>query len=63
MSAKFWGFIGILLALWVGYDLYAGYTFLHRVVLREEEAALYWGTVGVWVALALWCLAGFFSRE
>lgn len=63
MPAKIWGIIGILLALWVAYDLYAGYTLLHRMVLREEEAALYWGTVGVWAALALWCLAGFFSRE
>lgn len=58
--ASFWKVIGVLLLIWVVYDLYAGYTILHEVIYIDESPALYWGGLTFWFVLAVSC---FFSWE
>lgn len=53
-----WYIIGIALLCWVGYDILAGYTYLHRVILRDEEPVFFWSMMLVWVALAISCFWG-----
>ncbi len=56
----FWKVIGVLLLVWVVYDLYAGYTILHEVIYMEESPTLYWAGIVVWLTLAISC---FFSWD
>jgi len=60
-SFSIWTLVGIALLIWVGWDLFAGYTYLHRVVVRTEEPGLYWVTMAVWTIIAVWCLGLFYQ--
>jgi len=55
---SFWKVVGVLLLIWVAYDLYAGFTLLYDVIYREQQPAVYWTGIGLWTLLALSC---FFS--
>ncbi len=50
-----WTYVGIALLVWVGYDLYAGYTLLWDVIYRDQDPASYWIVLGIWFALAVSC--------
>ena len=50
-----WQWVGLLLGLWAGYDLLAGYTYTYRKILRSQEPLLYWCVLGLWIVLALSC--------
>lgn len=54
--AELWILIGGALALWAAWDIWAGYTYLHRPIFRSDEPLAYWAIIGVWVSLAAWCL-------
>lgn len=54
-----WPFVGVLLLLWVAYDLFIGWTYLHRTVIRKKEPLMYWLTLALWTGLALSCFWGF----
>ena len=56
----FWPVVGVLLLLWVGWDLYAGYTLLHEVVYKAQQPELYWTGIVVWSGAAISC---FYSWE
>lgn len=60
---NFWKVIGVLLLIWVVYDLYAGYTILHEVIYREESPTLYWGGLGLWLVLAISCFYSWESED
>ena len=49
--------LGILLLIWVAYDLVAGKVWLHRAFERSVEPTRYWLTTGLWFLLALSCFA------
>lgn len=48
-------FLGIALLLWVAWDLFAGSSWLHRRFERVSEPGAYWGTLGLWTAVAISC--------
>ncbi|MCG8369260.1 MAG: hypothetical protein MJA32_01970 [Proteobacteria bacterium] len=54
----FWKVVGVLLLVWVAWDLYAGYTLLNKVVYRAQEPTLYWTAVAIRFGLGVSC---FFS--
>lgn len=56
----FWYIVGVALLLWVGWDLYAGYTVLHEVFYRDEDPVWYWGLISLWTVLGISC---FFSSD
>lgn len=47
--------IGILLLLWVLWDLFSGSVWLHREFKRAEEPFAYWSTLLLWLAVAVSC--------
>jgi hypothetical protein len=53
-----WTYVGIALFIWVGWDLYAGYTLAWDVIYRDKDPMTYWVTVTIWAGLAISC---FFS--
>lgn len=55
---NFWSYVGIALIAWVGWDLYAGYTLLHKTVYLAEQPGLYWAGIVTWSLLALSCFTG-----
>jgi hypothetical protein len=58
MFYNIWTYVGIALLAWVGYDLYAGYTFTWEIVNKEESPLTYWSVISVWTILSVSC---FFS--
>ena len=52
MSIGIWQIVGIALVVWVLYDLFAGYTYSYRLVMREAEPWHFWITVLLWSAIA-----------
>ena len=50
-----WSFIGVGLLVWVGYDLYAGYTLLWDTIYRDQDPVGYWLILGLWFLLAISC--------
>lgn len=48
--------LGILLLLWVAYDLVTGRVWLHRAYDRATEPAGYWATMFLWLLVALSCI-------
>ena len=53
MSTTF--IIGIVLLLWVAWDLFTGKVWLHREFTRTDEPMAYWGTLSMWLLVALSC--------
>ena len=47
--------LGIVLLLWVTYDLFSGKSWLHREFHRSEEPFAYWSTLLLWLLVALSC--------
>lgn len=47
--------IGVVLLLWVAWDLFSGKVWLHREIDRSEEPLAYWSTLLVWLAVAVSC--------
>lgn len=47
--------LGILLLIWVIYDLMTGTVWLHRAYRRTEELAGYWAGMGLWFVVAVSC--------
>ncbi|MET1412717.1 hypothetical protein ABVF61_10645 [Roseibium sp. HPY-6] len=45
--------LGIMLLVWVAYDLYAGEVWLHRSFKRKTEPVGYWLTISGWFLVAL----------
>ena len=58
-----WSYVGVALLAWVGWDLFAGYTFLHETIYRSDQPSFYWVGVGTWSLLALSCFTGSGSSE
>ena len=56
MSPLFWQVIGVALVMWVIYDLFAGYIWLHRKVMRASEPLFYWSGIALWSLIALYTL-------
>lgn len=50
-----WMIIGALLAVWVLWDLYAGYTMLWGVIYRAENPGQYWLVLLFWASIAVSC--------
>lgn len=48
--------LGVVLLLWVSYDLFTGRVWLHRAYDRATEPEGYWATMGLWLLAALSCL-------
>ncbi len=55
---SFWQWIGILLSLWVLWDLFTGHVYSYRSIYRSEEPGYYWIMMLIWAAIAAWCLFG-----
>lgn len=47
--------LGILLLMWVAYDLVSGSVWLHRQYQRQHEPVGYWCAWLLWLAVALSC--------
>ncbi len=47
--------IGILLLLWVIWDLFSGSVWLHREFYRAQEPVAYWSTLLLWLTVAASC--------
>lgn len=47
--------LGIILLIWVIYDLFSGQVWLHRVFYRSQEPFAYWSTLLLWLIVALSC--------
>ncbi|GGK72405.1 hypothetical protein [Amphritea balenae] len=47
--------LGIALLLWVAYDLFSGSVWLHREFKRAQEPGAYWGTMLLWLLVAISC--------
>ena len=47
--------IGIILLLWVAWDLFSGKAWLHREFIRANEPGAYWSTMLLWLLVALSC--------
>lgn len=48
----FWQYVGLALAAWILFDLFAGFAYLHRKVKRSEEPGLYWFAMLLWTSVA-----------
>jgi len=55
-----WLIIGILLLIWVVYDLISGTVWSYRKIYRREEPGLYWLFTAIWFVLALSCITPYF---
>ena len=58
MLSNIWTYVGIGLLIWVGWDLYAGYTLAWDVIYRDDNPIAYWAIISVWAAIGVSC---FFS--
>jgi hypothetical protein len=47
--------LGVILLLWVTYDLFRGGVWLHREFHRAQEPLAYWSTLLLWLLVALSC--------
>ncbi|MCV0424893.1 MAG: hypothetical protein K5905_05450 [Roseibium sp.] len=47
--------LGILLLIWVIYDLMTGKVWLHRAFRRTEEPKGYWVVMTLWFVVAVSC--------
>ncbi len=47
--------LGVILLLWVTYDLFRGGVWLHREFFRAQEPLAYWSTLLLWLLVALSC--------
>jgi hypothetical protein len=47
--------LGVILLLWVTYDLFRGGVWLHRKFFRAQEPLAYWSTLLLWLLVALSC--------
>lgn len=55
----FWTIIGVLILLWVGYDVYTGTVWVHRELSRASEPILYWFWITVYSFLGLSCFISY----
>jgi len=53
MDYAFW--LGVILLVWVFFDLVSGSVWAHRKFERKTEPAGYWVTVLVWFLIAVSC--------
>lgn len=51
-----WLIVGVLLIVWVLYDLFSGTVWSYRKIYRKYEPGLYWLFILIWTALAMACL-------
>ena len=47
--------VGSLLLLWLVFDLFSGKVYLWRSYERSQEPGAYWGTILLWLVIALSC--------
>ncbi|MCL6414360.1 hypothetical protein MIB92_01735 [Aestuariirhabdus sp. Z084] len=47
--------LGVILLLWVTYDLFSGSAWLHRKFYRAQEPLAYWSTMLLWLLVAASC--------
>ena len=52
-----WAF-GIFFLIWAAIDIRTKQTYIFGPIRRDDHAVLYWATVGLWVALALYYFGG-----
>ena len=57
MSRTIWRVVGVLLLVWVAWDLYAGYTLAWNIIYRDTNPTAYWGVVVLWAALGVSCFS------
>jgi len=55
-----WFTIGVVLLLWVIYDLVMGSVWSYRRINRSEEPLMYWAFICVWTGIAISCLTPYF---
>lgn len=48
-----WLYIGIILFVWIFYDLFTGVVWSYREIKRSEEPGQYWLWMAVWTVIAL----------
>ena len=48
--------LGVMLLLWVAWDLYSGTVWAHREISRRSEPLAYWSMTAVWTAVAVSCI-------
>lgn len=53
-----WQYVGLVLALWVLYDLLRGHVYFPGKVSRAENPGTYWIGVIVYAVLAAFCFLG-----
>lgn len=57
----FWLIIGIVLFLWVVYDLISGKVWsFTRIIYRSDEPGSYWFVLLIYFALAIMCITPYF---
>lgn len=47
--------LGIVLLIWLAWDLFSGSVWLHREIYREEEPFSYWSVMIIWLVVAVSC--------
>lgn len=55
---SFWFIIGIIIIVWVVYDIMSGTVWIHRPVSYATEPFLFWFCITVYLALGISCLFG-----
>lgn len=48
-------FLGIILLIWVAFDLLTGTVWLHREFTRQQQPVAYWSTLSLWTIVAVSC--------
>ena len=51
---SFWFYLGIILILWVIYDLVNGVTWIYRPIYRKYEPLKYWIVTAIWLIVAVY---------
>lgn len=54
----FWMISGIVLLIWVVYDLFTGEVWSYRLIERRSEPFQYWFWTTLWFVIAITCLLG-----
>ena len=53
---SYWFIAGILILIWVTYDVATGTVWIHRRVVRQYEPILFWTSITCYTLLGVLCL-------
>lgn len=54
-NMSIWQYLGVALFAWASFDIWHGYTWLHRKVMRDDDPLLYWALIALWLSVAATC--------